>query len=448
MFYHGNKVAFLTSHTIEVSELNRLVKQILHTELGTVQIVGELSNTSRASSGHYYFTLKDANAQVSCAMFRSATPNFKLEDGQMVMAQAKVSLYEPRGQFQLIVDNISLHGTGQLQKAFEALKKKLLQEGLFDESKKQPLPARPETIGIVTSPQAAALMDVEKVLSKRYPIARRILYPAQVQGEASAQTLINALKKAINHNIADVILLVRGGGSMEDLWSFNDESLARTIASSPIPVVTGVGHQTDTTIVDFVADQACPTPSAAAACVSPDIIELIERTQQLKKSLQNSLLNLWENKSLYLDQWQHRLISPQEMIRQQKIQLSHTLQQLHHLHSAGLTQQYHKIKIMQHRIDQYSPVGDILRSMQTINQLRQRLQSVSVQHIHNLKQTLSAMSQTIDLLNPENVLDRGYAVITNDKNDVIQNSQNLKPHDLVNIRWHKNKAKAEIKSIN
>ena len=437
----------LTKKSLAVSELNRLVKQILHTEIGTVKIIGELSNTSRAASGHYYFSLKDVHAQVSCAMFRSATPNFKLEDGQMVIAEAKVSLYEPRGQYQLIVDKIALHGTGQLQKAFEALKKKLLQEGLFDLSKKQSLPLRPHTIGIITSPQAAALMDVEKVLSKRYPLARRILYPAQVQGDQSAKTLVQAMEKAIQHNKAEVLLLVRGGGSIEDLWSFNDEQLARKIAECPIPIVTGVGHQTDTTIVDYVADQSCPTPSAAAACVSPDQAELKEQIVSLKKSLQRSLRNLWEHKSLYLDQWQHRLISPYDMIQQQQRLLSHITQKLQQSQTSFLVTQTHQLRILQQRTQQYSPTLLIKQHQQNLSQLHQRVTNASQKQIHDQRYKLSSIKQTIALLNPENILDRGYAVITNQKDQVIQNTDNLALNDIIQIKWQQHAAKAQIKEL-
>ena len=447
MLYSGVTMVLLEKRALEISELNRLVKQILSNEIGTVTVIGELSNTARAPSGHYYFSLKDPHSQVSCAMFKSARPNFKLEDGQMVLATAKVSLYEPRGQYQLIVEQLQLHGTGQLQKAYEILKQKLQKEGLFNDDSKKGIPKRPYTIGIITSPKAAALMDVEKVLSKRYPLAHRILYPAQVQGMESAASLRRALSNAIHDERADVILMVRGGGSIEDLWSFNDEKLARMIAKCPIPLVTGVGHQTDTTIVDFVADQSCPTPSAAAACVSPDQSELLDRVHQYKLTIHGHLQILWEHKSLYLDQWRHRLISPKQMILLQHKSLDHMRQRLYQIIYQYLHQVRQRLQSSQQRSQLLSPINKIPHLSHHILQRTNSLRHASQAYYFMQKHQLDSLVNKLNLLNPDHVLERGYAVVTRTQADLIQSTDQLQVGDDVCIRWHKSSAQAKIEKI-
>ena len=245
-----------------VSELNHQAKAILEKGLGQVWLEGEISNFVRASSGHFYFSLKDEGAQVRAAMFRGAQRGitFKPEDGQHVMVRAQVSLYAPRGDYQLIVQHMEVAGIGQLLAQLEALKAKLGAEGLFDDEHKLELPAYPDSIGVVTSPTGAALRDILHVLARRYPVAKVRLYPTLVQGEQAPAQITQRLLQATHDGHNDVVILARGGGSIEDLWAFNDETLARTVFASPIPVVSGVGHETDFTLVDFVSDVRAPTP--------------------------------------------------------------------------------------------------------------------------------------------------------------------------------------------
>src|SRR3990167_8481765 len=260
-----------------VSKLNAESAVLLSTHFGFIYVTGEISNLSRPSSGHLYFSLKDDQAQIRCALFRfqHQKMDFALENGQEIIVQAKVSLYEPKGDYQLIVSSIQLAGAGKLQIAFEQLKKELEKAGLFDEKHKKPLPLFPKQIGVITSPTAAALQDILKVLKKRFPSMPVIVYPTQVQGNLAAAQIAAAIQQANQHNVCDVLILARGGGSIEDLWSFNEKIVAQAIFDSVIPIVTGIGHQTDFTIADFVADVRAPTPSAAAEMVSPDRDELL-----------------------------------------------------------------------------------------------------------------------------------------------------------------------------
>lgn len=266
-----------------VTRLNREVRGLLESGLGTVWVQGEISNLSRPGSGHWYFSLKDREAQVRCAMFRQRNQllRFAPREGQLVQAFGRVSLYEPRGDYQLIVEIMEDAGVGALQRAFEELKARLAAEGLFAAERKRPLPVAPRCIGIITSPTGAAVRDILHILARRYPCASVIIYPAPVQGTAAAGALIAALELAGRRAECDVLILARGGGSLEDLWAFNDEGLARAILRSPIPVVTGIGHEIDFTIADFVADVRAPTPSGAAQLVAPDAAVWRSRLAQL-----------------------------------------------------------------------------------------------------------------------------------------------------------------------
>src|SRR6056297_1565350 len=291
------------------SELNQEVK--LHLEAGfpRLWIEAELSNLARPASGHLYFTLKDPRAQLRCALFRGSAGNvgFRPENGMKVLVRGRLSLYEARGDYQMIADAMLEAGAGSLQQAFEAIRKKLEAEGLFDESRKRPLPAWPGSIAVVTSPSGAAIRDILKVLSQRWPAAEVRIYPTLVQGESAAAQIVSALQAADRHDFGDVILLARGGGSLEDLWAFNDEALARAIADCSRPVVTGIGHETDTTIADFVSDLRAPTPSAAAAAVTPDGPALRIRLSSLDRRRQRGIDNNLNRQAQTIDYLSRRL---------------------------------------------------------------------------------------------------------------------------------------------
>ena len=280
-----------TQPVFTVSRLNRVCRFLLNETFGSAWIEGEISNFTAASSGHLYFTLRDSEAQVRCAMFRPQARNLKTrpQNGEHVLLKAQVSLYEPRGDYQLIVESMEEAGDGVLAKAFEQLKQKLAKQGLFDEAHKKPIPSLPGTVGVVTSPTGAAIRDILSVLKRRFPAINVILYPAKVQGTEAPAEIVRAIELANHLNQCDVLIVGRGGGSSEDLWSFNEESVARAIHASRLPVISAVGHEIDFTISDFVADLRAPTPSAAAEAVSPDRTEWLDRLGRLSSRLQQSL---------------------------------------------------------------------------------------------------------------------------------------------------------------
>ncbi|MBN9425318.1 MAG: exodeoxyribonuclease VII large subunit, partial [Burkholderiales bacterium] len=330
---------------LSVSQLNRVVAGLLQRSLPLVWVAGEVSNCTRAASGHWYFTLKDASAQVRAVMFRGRAQcaGFQPRDGDRVEVRGTVSLYEARGDFQLTVEAMRRAGAGDLYQRFLELKARLQQQGLFDAERKRPLPALPAAIGIVTSPQAAALRDVLTILRQRAPQIPVLIYPTLVQGAEAPAAIAAALAAAARRRECDVLLLVRGGGSIEDLWAFNDEALAHAIAASPIPAVSGVGHETDFTIADFVADQRAPTPTGAAVLAAPDRRELLgqalglaqrlgdawqRRAEQIEQRLDTAARLLrppsaqWRQRSLRLQALTQRLtISAETLLRQRRLQL-------------------------------------------------------------------------------------------------------------------------------
>ncbi|MDX1555555.1 MAG: exodeoxyribonuclease VII large subunit, partial [Xanthomonadales bacterium] len=307
------------------TELNREAKIHLEAAFSRIWLEGEISNLSRPASGHLYFSLKDDRAQVRCALFRSAANRLEVqpENGTKVLASGRISLYEARGEYQMIVEALQHAGEGLLQQRFEALKKKLEEEGLFDPARKVALPRYPRRIGIITSPSGAAVRDMLHVLKRRWPIATVRIYPVPVQGEEAPPAIVRALQAAASHDWSDVILIGRGGGSLEDLWAFNDEQVARAIAACPIPLVSAVGHETDFSIADFVADVRAPTPSAAAELCSPDAAALKERFDRLMRQLQVRIDDRRNAAGQKLDHVAHRLqqVHPRRRLDEQGVRL-------------------------------------------------------------------------------------------------------------------------------
>jgi len=309
---------------LTVTELNRRVRTLLENQFEMLWVTGELSNVKPATSGHWYFCLKDEAASIDCVMYRSRAQflDFRPENGLRVELRARVTLYEPRGSYQLAVDELRRAGRGALHEAFEKLKAKLAADGLFDPDRKRALPAFPRAIGIVTSREAAALRDVLTVLRRRSPMTPVILYPAPVQGEGAGSQIARAIRIAGERQDADVLIVCRGGGSLEDLWAFNEEVVARAIDACPIPVVSGVGHETDFTIADFVADLRAPTPTAAAAVASPDREALCESLAALKRRMARDLRRQMETRAQRLDSLARRLLTPSQRIERQSRELA------------------------------------------------------------------------------------------------------------------------------
>jgi len=420
-----------------VSELNREVRSILEGSFPLIQVEGEISNLARPSSGHMYFSLKDEQAQVRCAMFRNRNMHlgFRPENGQKVLLRARVSLYEGRGEFQLIAEHMEEAGFGALQRAFEALKARLSEEGLFDEEKKLPLPDFPTQIAVITSPSGAAVRDILHVLKRRYPLAPVRIYPVAVQGENAAPAINRALQQVNKDQDCDVVLLARGGGSIEDLWAFNEEIVARAIANSGIPVISGVGHETDFTIADFVADYRAPTPSAAAEIATPNVQDLLNEfvsyetylTDSINRSVQKSELSL---KHLRLRLRQQR---PRRRIEQSALRVDELEQRL--ARSIAISLQHRQLKLdrLQHALYNVRPsvrvdafTGQLKTLSLRLNQSMHTLMNHQRNRLHELGRTLNAFS-------PLATLDRGYALALKD-GQLIRSINTVETGDEITIR--------------
>ena len=392
------------SHLFTVSELNRLARNVLEQSFPLFWVSGEVSNFTRAASGHWYFSLKDTGAQVRCVMFkgRNSYVDFTPREGDKIEARCTVTLYEARGDFQLTVEFVQRAGLGALFEAFEKLKNKLSSEGLFDAAVKRAIPKHPQQIGIVTSPDAAALRDVLTTLKRRMPNIPIVIYPSPVQGKGAAQLIVNAINMASERAECDVLIICRGGGSIEDLWQFNEEIVARAIANCSIPTISGVGHETDFTICDFVADMRAATPTAAAELATPARNGLILALRQLKQQLTRNIQFTLSQRAQALDYLARSLISPSQQIEQQRTQLA----QLTYRLNAGVNQQ--------------------LQTKQ--------------QHLLRLKQNLTH-------LNPQAVLTRGYAFVQNKLGAIVSASQQLQSGDEVTLTFSTGSADATITKI-
>lgn len=386
-----------------ISMLNTEANALLQTHFESILVMGEISNLSRPSSGHLYFSLKDDQAQIRCALFRFQhhQVNFQIENGQQVVVRARVSVYEPRGDFQLIVSAIQLAGAGELQLAFEQLKKKLEKAGLFDEKHKKSLPLFPKKIGIITSTSAAALQDVLKVLHKRAPHIPIVIYPTMVQGDQAAEHIVHAIALANQHAECDILILTRGGGSIEDLWCFNAESVALAIFRSSIPLITGIGHQTDFTIADFVADVRAPTPSAAAEIVAPDQAEL-----------RDTLLH-----------WYQRLYRHiQHKIDLRKTELLHLTKRLQH------------------------PGEKIQQQAQQLDQIESQLLQQMRFYMQNKREKIAHLAQLLDTLSPLKILHRGFS-ITREKTSgkIITDSTQVQSGDCIITRIYQGEIESQVR---
>lgn len=436
-------------HAFTVSELNRQVKSLLESSFIQVRVQGEISNFARPSSGHWYFTLKDGKAQVKCALFRNKNlrVRFSPKDGDQVILTAKVSLYEGRGEFQLIGEMLEADGEGQLQQAFEALKASLAKEGLFAAEHKKTIPAHPKHLGVITSPSGAAIHDILSVLKRRFPSLPVTLYPSAVQGAEAAAQLIAALKLAQQHQQADLIIIGRGGGSLEDLWPFNDENLARTLFSYPIPVISAVGHEVDFSIADLVADLRAPTPSAAAELISPDQdalrILLDRQASRLSRQLAQSLTQK-RNSVQHLRQ---RLRHPGERIREQKSRLKNAEQRLQAAIHKKLTNTKHYHSLWAQKLSQQQPHRIIEQKRRQLVSYTERFtQEFSRLHIQK-RYALSGLITRLNAISPLATLERGYAIIQQSDAQVVTNTQQIKTGDVLINRLHKGSFTSRVENI-
>jgi exodeoxyribonuclease VII large subunit len=437
---------------LTVTQLNRATNQLLDSHFLSVLVEGEISNLAQPSSGHLYFSLKDANAQVRCAMFRTLQRRlgFKPENGKQVVVKAQVSLYEPRGDFQLIVEHIEEAGDGALRRAFEALKLKLSEEGLFDTANKQSLPALPKTIGVITSPSGAAIRDILIVLRRRFSAIPVIIYPVTVQGYNAKYEIARAIALANEQKQCDVIILGRGGGSLEDLWAFNEEMVARAIFASAIPIISAVGHETDVTIADFVADLRAATPSAAAEHATPDQLEWLSRFVQLETRLEQLLQRKLSQKQQSLVWLSKRL--QQQHPGQKLVRNAQRMDELElRLNQAVQTRLRHGKNLIEAKIAtlwQYNPGVIINNYKQKQDYLSKRLITVFHHKLDHLNQRLLNQSQTLHAVSPLATLNRGYAlVIHQPSGQIIRSINQLRPGDKVETRLAEGHFTSQISSV-
>lgn len=396
-----------------VSRLNSAVHAVLAQHFPLVWVEGELTNFSRPSSGHWYFTLKDSQAQVRCAMFKGLNRfvDFKPEAGMQVLVRARLSLYEPRGDYQLVIESMEAAGSGALQRAFEELKNRLQKEGLFAATHKHALPSLPKAIGVITSPSGAAIRDICQVLRRRFPAVPVIVYPCTVQGNGAAKEICAALETAQRHGVCDVLILARGGGSLEDLWPFNEEIVARTLFRCRVPVVTGIGHEVDFTIADFVADQRAPTPSAAAELVVPDQAQWLANLEQKLQRLERILSHQVKSRRLRLAATRKALIHPRSRLLQQSQRLDELEQRRLQAWANLARNRRHRIDSLQRQLWMQSPAHTLDYLGKDLQRLHTRLHRSVNRALESHQQHLLKTSQALHTVSPLATLDRGYAIV-------------------------------------
>ena len=421
-----------SEHIYTPSELNREVR--LHIEMGFPRILleAEISNLSKPASGHLYFTLKDDRAQIRCALFRSSASRMSIQpvNGMKVLARGKIGLYEPRGDFQLIVDSLQDAGEGLLRRQFEELKKKLDGEGLFDPSFKQALPPYPWRIGVVTSPGGAAVRDIMQVLARRWPVANVRLYPVSVQGDEAPREILTALQTANEQNWAEILILGRGGGSLEDLIAFNDETVARAVFSSDIPVISAVGHETDFSICDFAADVRAPTPSAAAELATPNQVTLKESFARSERQLLRRMRDRLQRDTQGLDHLTHRLQQrhPEKQLAEQVLHLDTLKKSLIKGFQRQLKERGSVLAHLNQRLHNQHPEQRLQDLTIKIKNIRQSIDKHVFNIIYQRKKSLQDLARTLNAVSPLKTISRGYAVVTStETGEVITNIHQTQP---------------------
>ncbi|KAF1041731.1 MAG: Exodeoxyribonuclease 7 large subunit [Herbaspirillum frisingense] len=432
---------------LTVSALNQSVARVLERSFPLIWVKGEISNFTRAASGHWYFNLKDDGAQVRAVMFkgRAQYAGFTPREGDKVEVRTLVTLYAPRGDYQLNVEAIRRSGVGDLYAAFVQLKERLEREGLFDRDSKRTLPLFPRRIGIVTSPQAAALRDVLATLRRRAPHVEVVLYPTPVQGEGSAQRIATAIETASARAECEVLLVCRGGGSIEDLWSFNEEVVARAIAGCSMPVVSGVGHETDFTIADFAADLRAPTPTAAAELASTAredwLAELRGHAADLTRALRRSLTE----KAQTVDWLSRRLVNPGAYIQHERVKLLALQTRLSHATRVPLTRLRHGLQQLSTRLAHQLP--DTAHARRDVSDQARRLHGALAAQQLRQRQALAGLNTQLELLNPQRTLERGYAIVTDRNGKVVHSPAELAARSEVTIRLAQGSAEIGIASV-
>lgn len=440
-----------SSTIFTVSRLNQTVRLLLEQEMGQVWISGEISNFTQPASGHWYFTLKDDTAQVRCAMFRNSNRRvtFRPQHGQQVLVRANITLYEPRGDYQIIVESMQPAGEGLLQQKYEQLKQRLADEGLFTQQHKQPLPVPARQVGVITSKTGAALHDILHVLQRRDPSLPVIIYPTAVQGDDAPAQIVRAIELANRRNECDVLIVGRGGGSLEDLWSFNDERVARTIFASRIPVVSAVGHETDVTIADFVADLRAPTPSAAAEVVSRNQQELLRQVLAARQRLEMAMDYLLVSRTQRQTRLQHRLQQqhPQLRLARQQTALIRLRQRMSSALDNQLRRSGQRQQRAEQRLNQQHPQGRLHRAQNRYQQLEYRLSQTIAARLSSTRERFGSALTHLEAVSPLATLARGYSVTTAPDGAVLKQTRQAQPGDVLTTRVQDGWVESEVKTV-
>jgi exodeoxyribonuclease VII large subunit len=439
----------LNRDVYNVTRLNREVRAVLEGSFPLLWVQGEISNLARPASGHIYFSLKDPHSQVRCAMFRNRMQSmrFSPENGMEILARANVGLYEGRGEFQLILESMEQAGEGALQRAFEELKQRLSKEGLFEESHKQAIPAFPGTIAVITSPGGAAIRDILQVLNRRYPLARVIIYPVAVQGKTSAGEIVAALALAEQRQECDVLILARGGGSLEDLWSFNEEVVARAIFQHFIPIVSGIGHEIDFTIADFVADKRAPTPSAAAELVSPQRAEILNSLTQHELKMSRILGHKLERLSQTLSQLDKRLPHPERQLQNISQGIDDMSLRMQQAMKSTFAHKRSKLLQLSGEMNHFNPLQLLRLNSEQCRFLYQRLQNRLLQLLEKARTRMQHTTHALHTVSPLATLDRGYAIVTDGKNTIVRSAGQLNNGEMIMTRLAEGKVESKVQKI-
>lgn len=431
-----------------VSRLNLETRRIVESNFPPLWIEGEVSNLARPRSGHLYFSLKDERCQVRCAMFRMHNRHldFTPADGMQVLAQARASLYPERGEFQLLVQHLEEAGTGALRRAFDALKQRLAREGLFDEANKRALPKAPECIGILTSPSGAALHDLLTVMRRRFPGVHAIIHPVPVQGAGAAGRIVEMVERAVARAECDVLVLARGGGSYEDLWCFNDEGLARAIHRCPIPVVTGIGHEVDFTIADFVADRRAPTPSGAAELVTPDAMQWRDELLRARLRLDRLTRQHVEARRAHLKWLTRALTDPQRHLQNLSQRLDELLARAARAARRTPDRKRNALGTLNARLYRQAPATLLAACQVRVEALTERIGRSMRQGVRARRERVRSLGRALDAVGPQQTLDRGYAIVTGPGGGVLRDAARVAPGASIEARLARGTLVGEVKA--
>lgn len=451
-----NDIVRQNEEIISVGELNKSAKYLLENNFQNISVIGEISNLARPSSGHIYFTLKDEDGAIRCAMFKNQNLklNFSPDNGDKCVLKGQVSLYAPRGDYQLIVKSIKPAGEGNLMQQFEALKKKLDSEGLFNRDKKVDIPESPKHIGIITSLSTAAFQDIISTVNRRAPSTKILVSEATVQGDNAHVSILKAMERIIDFNKknesnpVDLVVFARGGGSIEDLWCFNNEELAREIFNFPIPTISGVGHEIDFTICDFVSDIRVPTPTAAAELITEFNFQLQDRFSEIELNLERNILQKIENLKLHIDNKKAKLKNPLTKLREISQSIDNVDLRLHQNQKLIIANYKNTINLLSKGINSFSPekkLIDLNKQVVVFNDVLKKIISTKFKLFNN---QLIELNKNLDILNPLSILDRGYAIVTNDSGKAIKSSKEVSRGELLKARLSKGTLEVDVKNKN